>query len=282
MSNARVSVAYLLALALAIVACRGPNKRLAPAAPIPTTAKPDPLAGWVSITPDEERFRCASQTLRTWRVGSADGTVRFIEADAHEPNTGPPLPFALPKELQVEARDWVTRHVLAAGDELLVGFDKGEWSGSLHVFSADGTRHHQLAKGNVRGIVAFGDEVVSIEGSTGMMTSEGNLRWLHREGDAWKQVALVPLDSEPETFVMANEVLYIVTMKSLVRVELDRVATVIQPVASGGLHRESMIVDQSGAFWLGMQGFVVRLAPQGGRYDQTWFVPASGPASCGA
>jgi hypothetical protein len=260
----------VLALVLTLVSCRHPDATPTPVRPTP--ARPTALAGWISITPDEDRLRCASQSLREWRVAYEQNALSVVEATGREPDTGPQLPFALPKSMQVLARAWVTRHVLAAGDEFLVGFDAGEWGGSLHVFSVDGKRHREVAKGNVRGLVAFGDDVVSIEGFTFMSLSEGNLRWLHRDGGAWKQVALVPLDTGPETFAIANDALYVVTLKSLVRAGRDRKATVVQPVPSGGLYRNSMVVDETGTLWLGMRDFVVRLAPQGGGYEQTWFV----------
>jgi len=228
-------------------------------------------AGWVAVELTDEVLRCANHSKHEWQVSFARGALSIVEAAVREPNTGPDLPFPLPATLPFGAQS--RRHVLAVPGGFLVGLDAGEWGGSLHAFSADGKQHTELAGGNVRGLVAFGEEVVSIEGLSHLSLSEGNLRWLRRDGGAWREVAVVALDAGPETFVATTDALYVVTMESLVRVGRDRKPKVIQPVRIGGLYPDSMTRDDAGGLWVGMRHLILHLTPHGNRYDETWLVP---------
>jgi hypothetical protein len=253
-------------LALAALSCRTADDR-PPTNVAPMPATPQVPAGWVTVEPTAELLRCANWSKHEWQVSIDHGALAIIDASVREPNTGPTLPFALPKQLRGR------RHALAVPDGFLVGVDAGEWGGSLHAFSADGQQHTELADENVRGLVAFGDDVVSIEGLSHLSLSEGNARWLHRDGNAWREVALTPLDAGPQTFAAAADAIYVVTLESLVRIGRDRKATVIQPLRIHGLYPDSMTVDDLGRIWIGMRHFALRLSPAGTRYEETWLVP---------
>lgn len=256
---------------VALVACRGGDDRTAPprnVAPVTPTTSELP-AGWARIDPTPEQLRCANWSKREWRVAIERGAIAITPATEREPNTGPALPFALPNQPEFRGR----RHVLPVSGGFLVGLDAGEWGGSLHWFSANGQQHTKLAGENVRGLVAFGDAVVSIEGLSHLSMSEGNARWLSLTGGAWHETALVPLDAGPETFAATKDAIYVLTLHSLVRLDHQRTATVIQPVEIGGLYPDSMTIDDAGRLWVGMRLFVLRLSPGATTFETTWLVP---------
>ncbi|MBI2378724.1 MAG: hypothetical protein HYV07_32315 [Deltaproteobacteria bacterium] len=230
-------------------------------------------AGWVPIDPDGERLRCANYARDEWRVSIDAGALTFSESNNHEADTGPALPFTFtPKQQVTRGR----RHVLAVSDGFLVGFDAGEWGGSLFWFSLDGAQKVKLGDENVHGLVPMGSDLVgAIEGLSHLGVSEGNVRWIERSAAGWHAEAPTALDAGPSTFVAASDAIYVLTTKSLVRVGKDRKAVTIQEVRTAQLYPDSMVIDAAGELWFGMRQFVVRMTPIGNRYKETWFVHES-------
>ena len=225
-------------------------------------------AGWVAITPDDERLRCANYAQDEWQVAIENGVVTFTESKQHEPDSGPALPFTPKQQPATRGR----KHVLAVSDGFLVGFDAGEWGGALYWFSKDGTSATKLADQNVHGLVAMApDLVASIEGLSHLTMSEGNVRWIEHVG-SWRAGALTALDAGPSTFVAATDAIYVLTTHSLMRLGKDRKAVTIQPVQTAQMYPDSMAIDAAGELWIGMRQFVVRMAPNGDRFKQTWLV----------
>lgn len=226
--------------------------------------------GWVAIVPDDERRHCANYANDEYAVKTDGTAVTFTEKTKHEPDTGPALPFT-PKAPAERGR----RHVLAVADGFVIGFDAGEWGGSLWWYSKDGAQSTKLADENVHGLVAFGaDAVGAIEGLSHMGTSEGRVRWIER-GGGWHGAGETKLDAGPSTFVAASDALYVLTTESLQRVGKDRKAVSIQPVTTAQMYPDSMAIDAAGELWIGMRQFVLRMTPAGGKYKETWLVRAS-------
>jgi hypothetical protein len=266
-----IAMRALLAFAL-LAGCGGESRTPAIANVGGTRPKAVP-AGWVAIEPDDERLRCANHADDEWQVAIQDGVVTFTEAKEREADTGPPLRFTPKHQLPTRPR----QHVLAVSDGFLVGLDGGEWGGALYWYAADGATSVKLADENVRGLVAIGpDLVASIEGLSHIVSSEGNVRWIERAG-TWR-VAGAPtaLDAAPSTFAATQDVIYVVTTASLVRVtHADRKAKVIQPMRTSSLYPDSMASDDDGTLWIGMRQFVLRLVPNGDQFTPTWFVRAT-------
>lgn len=255
-------------LVIAIVGCSGSsppsitNRGGAPASVVP--------AGWVAISPDEERLRCANHARDEWQVEAGGAVMKFTESAQRESDTGPPLPFTPPTP-PVRGR----RHVIAVSDGFLVGYDAGEWGGALWWFSPDGARSVQLGDENVHGLVAFGpDLVASIEGLSHLSLSEGNVRWVEH-APAWHGSSLTKLDAGPRTFVAAGDSLFVLTTASLLRIGADRIAVTIQPTRTSRLYPDSMAIDAAGELWIGMRQFVLRLTPASHGYRETWLVRES-------
>jgi hypothetical protein len=165
------------------------------------------------------------------------------------------------------------QHVLAIPGGFLLGTDEGEWGGDLTWISADGKRARKLGNENVHGLALLGpNQVVVLEGLNHMGLETGHALWLRPSSGAWEIEAEQPLDAGPETFVVARDAIYVLTARSLVRIDHEKHASAIQPVATRGLYPNSMVADADGSLWVGMRQFVLRLAAQGRRYAESWFV----------
>jgi len=262
------AVTRLVIAALVLAGCGRDERVAAPVANLATPVAAFP-PGWVRIEPSEERVRCANHSRDEWRIAIERGAARISKATTREPDSGPPLPFELPKLQEVRGR----RHVLAVDGGFLIGFDAGEWGGSLYWFSRDGGKHAKLGGENVHGLVALGpDTALAIEGLAHLTLSEGAVRWLERKQGSFADAGVTKLPDAPSTHVLAGDVVYVLTTGSLVRVSRDRRATVVQPVSTAGLYPDSMAIDASGTLWVGMRQLVLRLAPDRERFSETWLV----------
>jgi hypothetical protein len=251
-----------------LAGCKGDERATTPVTNTVQPAGNAIPAGWLTIQPTEERLRCANYSHDEWRIAIDHGAVQIAKATSREPDTGPSLPFALPKLQEPRGR----RHVLPFGGGYLVGFDAGEWGGALYWFASDGSGQQKLGAENVRGLIALGPEAaLSIEGLAHLGISEGALRWVERKGGALDATAVTKLPDAPEAFAQAGDDLYVLTTSSLVRIGRDRRVAVIQPVKTPGLYPDSMGIDASGALWVGMRQLVLRLTPERGRFSETWF-----------
>lgn len=242
-------------------------------APIPKTAKTttgDFFANWHRITLTEERMRCANYSDAEWRVAVDGNTVRATPSTEHEPDTGPALPFALPKGEPFRGR----RHTLAVSDGFLVGLDAGEWGGALYWFSADGKQKKELARENVRGFVALSpDAVVALEGLAHLSLSEGRARWLGRDAQGWHETHVDALDGSVQTFTQSGKSIYVATTVSLTRVDGPKQVRVMKSLNDAILYPDTMAVDPQGRIFLGMRQLVLRLVPNGTGFDEEWLAP---------
>ncbi len=258
---------------LALAGCKGDDRTTTPA-PLANAAPPAGApaalpAGWVAFEPSEERLRCANHSRDEWRISIEQGAPRIAKAARSEPDTGPPLPFALPKHPDFRGR----RHTLAFAGGFLVGFDAGEWGGALFWFAADGSRHQGLVGQNVRGLVPLGADVaLSIEGVAHLSISVGYVHRIERVQGAVTVTSATSLPEAPQAHVATADGVYILTTSSLVRLGHDLRHTVVQPVKTSGLYPDSMAIDASGALWIGMRQLVLRLSPQRDRFAETWLV----------
>jgi hypothetical protein len=266
-----VRLALVVLVVLVVASCKGDERRTTPVMNV-AAAAPASIAipaGWVTFELSEERRSCASQARDEWRVAIAKGAVKITQGERHLPDGGPELPFAVPRLPGTEGR----RQVLALGGGFLVGFDAGApGAGALYWFTGDGRRQQKLGDENVRGLVALGSEaVMAIEGLD-FGRSEGSVRWLERRRGAFVTTALTKLPDAPQGFVVTGASVYVLTTSTLVRIGRDRRISIVQPVRTSGLHPDSMEIDPSGALWVGMRQFVLRLTPEGGRFSETWLV----------
>ncbi|HEX8435976.1 hypothetical protein [Archangium sp.] len=231
-----------------------------------------PPQGWVRIPePSEALLECANASPHEWRVSPHEGGVR-LEPDV-PPGGGArqTLPFKPSRKLF--PMGW--SHSLAVKDGYFVGSNGGEWGGALFWFSTHGRKHRQLAKENVRGLIASGpDEVLSLHGLNHLGGRRGSVRWFKQGTDKqWSLSEEKPLDAGPYAYTVAGEAVYVVTATSLTKIGPGRQVKLLEPLPTWMLYPNSLVVDASGALWVGMRHFVLRLTPEGEKFTREWFLP---------
>jgi hypothetical protein len=137
--------------------------------------------GWVPFSINAEALRCGNYSKREWEVKLEDSRVKV--------NTVSQLSQALlPFDILVsEAGIGLQgdRHVEKVADGWLVGFDAGEWGGSLWWFSEDGKAHKKLADENVVGF-AKTSELLALTGLAHLGIDQEKVLRIRQSGGDWE------------------------------------------------------------------------------------------------
>ncbi|HEX8700833.1 MAG TPA: hypothetical protein VF815_18455 [Myxococcaceae bacterium] len=233
-----------------------------------------PPEGWRQVSePSQALLDCANHSQHEWWVSVHEGKVRIEPNDLSRRSDKRQLPFKLPPKI-FPMGGW--SHSLAVKDGFFLGSNGGEWGGALFWFSADGKKHRQLAKENVRGLVASGpDEVLSLHGLNHLGSRRGSVRWFKQGTDGqWALSEEQSLDAGPYSFNATGEGVYVVTATSLTKIGPGRQVKILEPLPTWMLYPNSIVEDAGGALWIGMRHFVLRLVPGGEKRTREWFVPS--------
>lgn len=257
--------------------------------------------GWITVSaPSTAQINCVDEGLPTdWRV-ALDGD-RLQVAKLKEIDSDP-LPFKLPVPADevTEAGHWPVRHVLRVDDGWLVGFDAGEWDGSLWWFNADGTQSRELegyvkgafAKaltkaeqnrtpfvwhfGNVLALFKLGSAILAFTGTGHLTLDEGLVYSVERGPGAWTAKQLADLGAMPEVATpISNDSALVVTDKGLLSVSASGQVRPLKDVYSRALYVNSIASVDGNVIYVGMRDFVIALVKSGSTYDVQWYAQAS-------
>lgn len=168
------------------------------------------------------------------------------------------------------------RHVEKVENGWLIGFDAGEWGGTLWWFSEDGKTRKKLADENVVGLVKVSTKhILVLTGLAHLGMDYGKVLYVMQdEGGGWKAETLVDLGAAPRTFAVESpESVLVITTKDLVRVKAAGTAENLFQTRYRFLYPNSMTLSKDGTIHVGMRHFVTRLTPIGMGYKEDWFVP---------
>lgn len=230
--------------------------------------------GFVVVAkPTEQEISIGNWSYTTWDLAiTPDGGLTITETKNTEPNTGPKLPFALPK-----TRSVARRHVMEFTDGFLVGFDKGEWGGSLDFYEKNGKLVATLATTNTHAVLRIGEGIVSLHGLNHLSLREGSVRFWKRDKEKFVPAGEQELDAGPECFTLSGNVLWVLTARGLWRVSGPQVKRVHE-VDTSMLYPQSLVVDRNGDVWAGMRHFVLHFKKHGESFDEEWLVSKGQPS----
>lgn len=253
------------------------------ASPAPARVKYEPVslpppAGWVLYqSPNKEGssvLSCAGFSEREWQVAPDGEGVKITPY--RERRVEEPLPFETRSTNRGDGL-YGDRHVRRVDDGWLVGFDAGEFGGSLWWFGVDGRERRKLTSDNVVGFADSAAGVLALAGLAHMGEDRGGVLLVRegRGGDR-KVEPLADLGGAPTAFASeSSDSLVVVTFTRVVRVRAS--GEVEQLYATEGDERlpypNSLTLSKAGVVHVGMRHFVLRLSPSDSGYRQEWFVP---------
>lgn len=245
---------------------------------------PTNLADWISVAapqPKSSTLSAANFSDFEWRVflqedGEQVGVEPFDESQLYDL----PLPFSPPQTWSVERiREGPTdgsRYITPVENGYLVGFNKGEWGGSLWWCSSDGSDFYHVTRQQVVGFLPTRIGLLALEGLAHLNSSRGQLLHLKRNAEGrWTSEPFLRLPGAPDAGTLQSDgSLLVVTTRELLRIHLDkRVDVLLQDQFWWCLYPNSVVVTSSGIVYIGMRHGVVRARPGEGAYVVEWLLP---------
>ncbi|MCB1636416.1 MAG: hypothetical protein KDI51_17645 [Xanthomonadales bacterium] len=241
---------------------------------------PQDIDGWVeSSSPDDwphPLTMCANHGFGgEWQVALVDGRVTIRE---YEPGvvSASPLPEAAYADLGEGARG--ARSYLPVEDGYLVGFNAGEWGGSVWWLSTDGSSHYRLGESSVAGgnPVSFfrvGEEALLVSGLAHLSFRVGSIKHIGRRDGQWRIIREVPLGTAAEVAIEHPALGIVVIASDGILSYRDGQLTTLTEVGLGSLYPNSIALAPDGSVYVGMRYAVARLNRTSDTVQVAWFVP---------
>lgn len=260
-------------------------------------ASGEDIRSWLEITPLQplsDEMLCANRSAAgEWSVSILDGKIHIQSYTAPQEGT---LPFIIPKR----PRFLGSRSVLKTDDGFLVGFDAGEWGGSLWWFSKNGADSYMLSADNIIKLIDIDGIPIAIMGLAHLSIDYGGIlelarhstklgrKWLLDLGAdsdntptknvreiKWGIERSLSLDSRPYTFARDNKGgLLIITTKGLSYYYKGAIQH-IHSSYYGSVYPNSIAISSEGIIFVGMRHAIAKLTPNSGGYTESWLVPPS-------
>lgn len=235
-----------------------------------------PPVGWIDWANPERvdslARRCASYSKVVNDVQQTGGIVH-IESKSDEGHFNgvfltEPLPFPFQPAGTTGAR-----RVQKLSDGWLVGFNHGEFGGSVWFLSPDGSKSTKLLDENVTKIVELFGRTFVFTNAAGQGFRGGAIYEVGAGGVIKNHL---DFDAFPQAFVQdsSNSIL-LVNDSGVYRISSELKSEELFKKDLSGFEPNSIAIAGDGSIYLGMHFFVLRLIPEQKSYKQQWLVPST-------
>lgn len=266
----RQRVAALLFLLLA-------SLRPAVAAAQERIVYPKGFARWTLHTPpknDSAESRKANYSDYEWVVSRSHNRVIIKKQVSNEPQQ-PTLPFDV-EHLKGNNTPYFLglRYIAKVNDGWLVGFNAGEWGGTLWWFSPNGKKRYMISKDQVCGYIRTKVGLLALEGLAHGFP-RGKIIRLRQVKGRWTSERFVDLRDAPYAVAQdADGSLVVATTERLLRVHLNKkVSVLLKGDLWSGTYLDSMVRAPSGNFYMGMRYAVAKISRVKNTYKVQWLIP---------
>jgi hypothetical protein len=243
----------------------------------PVAVDPPP-AGWVDwATPDRVNSlarMCALNSKVINEVTQPGGRVHIESRQEEGRFSGvylsEPLPFAFQP-----AGTSGARRVRQTKDGWLVGFNSGEFGGSLWYLSPDGSKSKQILNENVTQIAEIFGRVYVVTNAAGQgLGFRGGA--IYEVADTGEIKNHLDFEDSPLAFVQESTTsILIVSDSGIHRVSSDLKEEQIFKRDLSGFSSNSIVVARDKTIYIGMNFFVLRLIRNEKSYKEQWLVPSA-------
>lgn len=146
----------------------------------------------------------------------------------------------------------------------MIGFNAGEWGGTLWWFSDTGKESYKISDDQIVGFMVRGDALFAIEGLAHLSISEGKVIKIvkNEKSGKYESVSYLTLPEAPDAVVLYKDGSFlIVTTASLVKIPLDgKIEKLLENTFWRALYPNSVVVDSRGDFYIGMRQGVAKIS----------------------
>lgn len=222
--------------------------------------------------PPEDSLRSFSGTSKhTYTIRKDNDRILVEREDYSRVDT---VPFNLVPADGREEIEMRGRYVYEkVEDGYLVGFNRGEWGGSVFWFSNDGKKHYHISNNQLNRFIRKNNRLYAIHGLAHLSPPYyGGMVYYEKKDGYWEEVKFVDLKDAPEAIdIDLSGNFIIMTALKLVKVDNEKnVTTLIEEGFWPGLYPTSMVIDKQVAFFA-MRGGVFKYNLDSG--EQEWLSP---------
>lgn len=157
-------------------------------------------------------------------------------------------------------------------DGYLVGYDRGEFGGSLFWFLSDGEEHYKITNINLQQFILRDREIYAIQGLSHMGTNQGSIVRITKK-QKWSAIDYLRLPSAPRAIALDRQNNFlIISSSALLKVDLEQKVSTL--IANDHwlyyLCPNSILLDK-GFIYLGMRGGILRYNINSRKQD--WLSP---------
>jgi hypothetical protein len=171
----------------------------------------------------------------------------------------PPLPFKLPQPRDFNFEGSPTWKKVSNG--YLVGYDNGEWGGSLYWFSSDGKENYKISGDQVQSFVLRNKELLALTDGSHQGMPLGRLSKLFIKNGKWTTESYLRLNTILHSITAHGNDLFIVAHQGILRIDAqDSIHHLLnKPIwGSTSIYNTSVILSKN-QLYMGMWEGVYRI-----------------------
>ncbi len=239
------------------------------------SALPEDLSVWLKVPPPKDFsdpwYVANYDTQHEWQVDIKNG-----RPVAHLKKTNQQVKSILPFVLKRDTKMPGELQAYKVRDGWLLGFNAGEWGGSLWWYSANGKQRYRISYDQITQFLPTKRGLFALEGLAHMSLSFGQIIEIRRDKKGhWTSSRFVDLGHAPYVGVVDSAGNFIVsTTHNVIEVHPDKIQNVLLPVVFWScFYPRSIALGPSGDIYLGMRHGVVRIHAVNFTYTADWLLP---------
>jgi hypothetical protein len=172
-----------------------------------------------------------------------------------------------------------SRSFIKVIDGYIVGFNAGEWGGSVWWLAPDGTKHYKITStdgmgGNPVAFAELNGQVVLVSGLAHLGLREGSISHIDQaEGGKWKVTRTLSLPTAAEAAILHPQWGILVVAIDRLLVYDGQTVRKLDDIDLSGLYPNSIAIDAVGTVYVGMRYVVARIEPMADATRTTWLAP---------
>lgn len=238
---------------------------------------PDDIAKWISLSPPQigsDAWHSVSWSDHEWQVYLDGETVHVKPYDPNQ-RMGEKPDFEITPSKETRGKEYTIR----VTDGWLIGFNEGEWGGSLWWFSKTGKERYKISDDLINGYIQRDGTLFAMEGLAHLGISKGKVIKVIKNNKTGKYESITysTLPEAPNAITLDKDrSMIIVTTSSLIRISLDgKIEKLVEGVFWNGLYPNSVVIDLHRNAYIGMRQGVARLSLSESKPKIEWLVPSN-------
>ncbi len=234
------------------------------------------VSEWISTSPPEygtDAWYSANYSAHEWNVYLHAGKVCTRLLPPKRNIIGDQPDFVIPDS----RNSWGQKYTLKVNDGWLIGYNAGEWGGSLWWFSNTGKAKYKISNAIIKGYIQKDGTIYALEGLDHLGVSEGSIMQVVMNTDTgrYESKVFTSLKETPYAAIFdKNDSMVVVTSSNLISIDRDaKINKLVRADFWRGLYPNSIVIDEQDAAYIGMRQGVAKVLLTESNPKIEWLIP---------